>query len=61
MAFVETVYTRIPPLLQDVRARFAIWRRNRRTRRQLSDLPPWLLNDVGITPRQAREEARRMF
>ncbi len=61
MDIIETAYSRIPPLWQDARSRFAIWRRNRRTRRQLADLPPWLLKDVGITRRQAREEARRML
>lgn len=61
MTVIETLYTRFPPLLGLARKQVATWKRNRRTRRHLADLPPWLLKDVGITPRQAREEARRFF
>ena len=61
MAYSETVSTRRGSFFESAGKRLALWRRNWRTRRQLADLPPWMLKDVGITPRQAREEARRLF
>ena len=41
--------------------RIALWHRNRRTRRTLAQLPPALLDDIGITPFEARREAARPF
>lgn len=38
---------------------FALWHRRQRTRHQLLTIEEWQLRDVGITPRQARNEARR--
>ena len=61
MAYSETVATLRRSIFRSAGKRLAIWRRNWRTRRHLADLPPWMLKDVGITPRQAREEARRLF
>lgn len=40
---------------------FAKWDNHRRTRRDLSDLEPHLLKDIGLTPDQARQEAQRPF
>ncbi|NLS12695.1 DUF1127 domain-containing protein [Vibrio sp. SM6] len=41
--------------------RWVLYRRNARTRRQLHELPPHLLRDVGIEPHQVRDEVRRSF
>jgi uncharacterized protein YjiS (DUF1127 family) len=43
------------------RDKLALWWRNARTRDHLTRLPPHLLADVGLTPRQARTEAARAF
>ena len=61
MAYSETFSTRRWSIFRSAGRRLALWRRHWRTRRHLADLPPWMLKDVGITPRQAREEARRLF
>ena len=38
-----------------------VWTQRRRTRKTLSELDPHLLNDIGITPADARNEANRPF
>ena len=40
---------------------FAKWDTHRRTRRDLADLEPHLLRDIGVTPDEARREARLPF
>ncbi len=40
---------------------FAKWDTMRRTRKDLHDLDPHILRDIGITPDQARVEAQRPF
>lgn len=37
------------------------WSQNARTRRALAQLDGHLLDDIGVDPRAARREARRMF
>ncbi len=37
------------------------WLQNQRTRKQLADLPEYLLNDIGITKEKANQEVRRNF
>ncbi|WP_425358930.1 DUF1127 domain-containing protein [Antarcticimicrobium sediminis] len=37
------------------------WTLRRRTRTQLNRLSPYMLEDIGITPAQARKEAERPF
>ncbi|WP_299961851.1 DUF1127 domain-containing protein [uncultured Roseobacter sp.] len=37
------------------------WATRRRTRRALSQLENWQLDDVGLTPRVARTEASKVF
>ena len=37
------------------------WATRRRTRLALSRLEPWQLRDVGLTPREANLESRRVF
>ena len=39
----------------------ARWWRNARTRRQLADLPPHLLHDIGVSRDEAEREAARAF
>jgi len=37
------------------------WSERRRTRRELADLPPHLLRDIGMTQEAARAEAAKPF
>jgi uncharacterized protein YjiS (DUF1127 family) len=37
------------------------WRQNARTRHQLSELPDYLLDDIGVVRQQAQKEARKYF
>ncbi|MEM9638270.1 MAG: DUF1127 domain-containing protein [Pseudomonadota bacterium] len=37
------------------------WATRRRTRRALKQLTVWQLEDVGLTPRQAHDEASKVF
>jgi uncharacterized protein YjiS (DUF1127 family) len=37
------------------------WATRRRTRLALSRLEPWQLRDVGLTPKEADFESRRVF
>lgn len=39
----------------------ALWRSRARQRRALADLSPELLNDIGVSPRQAFLESRKPF
>lgn len=61
MAYLETDLTKNTSIFRTVVTRFAIWRRNWRTRQQLAELPPAMLDDIGVSPHQARKEARRLF
>lgn len=47
--------------LRRVAAALRVWILRRRTRKQLGDLDPHLLEDIGITQAQARTEANRPF
>lgn len=38
-----------------------LWQRRREERRQLSQLPEELLQDIGLTPEQVRVEAAKPF
>lgn len=53
------------PTLAIVAIEFAVcvtkWATRYRTRRALKQLTVWQLDDVGLTPRQARDEAARVF
>ncbi|XDA99735.1 DUF1127 domain-containing protein [Sulfitobacter sp. LCG007] len=57
--------TRSMPVLAVVAVKFAVvlskWTTRRRSRQALSQLAPWQLRDVGLTPGQAREEAAKVF
>lgn len=44
-----------------VAATLTLWLRNLATRRALAELPPHLLDDVGLSPAAARREAARPF
>ena len=37
------------------------WRRNAKTRKQLANLPVYLLRDIGLTEEQVRHEIRKKF
>ncbi|MDW6001685.1 DUF1127 domain-containing protein [Vibrio mangrovi] len=37
------------------------WRQNAKTRRQLSELPEHLLEDIGVTPEEAHKESQKYF
>ncbi len=37
------------------------WRQNYRTRKQLADLPPHLVKDIGLEPDQVNAELRKPF
>ena len=47
--------------LRKIIAALAGWRRRQRSRAHLARLEHWQLSDVGLTPRQARNEAARWF
>lgn len=53
------------PVLAGFAVRIAVmlttWDMRRRTRIHLRDLPPHLLNDIGLDPRTAHAEATRPF
>ncbi|MBW4708791.1 DUF1127 domain-containing protein [Roseobacter sp. YSTF-M11] len=53
------------PALAIVAVEFAVcvskWATRRRTRRALRQLTVWQLTDVGLTPRQAHDEAAKVF
>lgn len=39
-----------------------VWRADvQRQRRRLSEMAPWELRDIGLTPEQVREECRKSF
>lgn len=47
--------------LRRVAGALSVWILRRRTRKQLADLSPHLLEDIGLTQAQARAEANRPF
>lgn len=53
------------PLLAVISVKFAAcvtkWVTRRHTRLSLDQLDAWQLQDVGITPKSARDEARKVF
>ncbi|MEW9920764.1 DUF1127 domain-containing protein [Marimonas sp. MJW-29] len=53
------------PVAAQLAVKFAVlvttWATRRRTRLALSRLEPWQLRDVGLTPRDAYIESRRVF
>ncbi|MDF3413665.1 DUF1127 domain-containing protein [Sulfitobacter sp. M57] len=53
------------PVAAELAVRFAVlvtkWATRRRTRLALSQLEPWQLSDVGLTPAEARKEHHRVF
>ena len=53
------------PVAAQIAVKFAVlvttWATRRRTRLALSRLEPWMLEDVGLTPREADFESRRVF
>jgi len=53
------------PLAAQLAVNFAVcvtkWATRRRTRLALSQLEPWQLSDVGLTPDEAFDESRRVF
>jgi uncharacterized protein YjiS (DUF1127 family) len=53
------------PVVAQLAVKFAVcvttWATRRRTRLALSQLEPWQLSDVGLTPDEAFTEARRVF
>ena len=48
-------------LIKRIFCQIKLWDRNRKTRRQLEQLPTRLLNDIGVTQRQADAEAAKSF
>lgn len=56
---------RIVPTLAVIAVEFAVcmskWATRRETRRALKQLTDWELRDVGLTPRQAHDEAAKVF
>ncbi len=62
---MSTLNTRGMPIAALIAVKFAVcvtkWATRRRTRRVLAQLEPWQLRDVGLTPDQAKSEARRVF
>lgn len=57
--------TRSMPMVSVAALEFAVcvskWATRRRTRAALKQLTVWQLDDVGLTPRQARFEASKVF
>lgn len=49
------------PALRRIVVAMGHWTLRRRTRTQLNRLSPYMLEDIGITPAQARKEAERPF
>lgn len=48
-------------LLKTAFRRLRIGLARRRQRRALSELSPWQLRDIGVTPEEARREAEKPF
>ncbi|WP_419898277.1 DUF1127 domain-containing protein [Roseomonas sp. USHLN139] len=42
-------------------ARLVLWHRRSASRAWLSELPPERLRDIGLTPHEAAQEARKAF
>ncbi|WP_299404528.1 DUF1127 domain-containing protein [uncultured Roseobacter sp.] len=63
MAYLNEAKTM--PTVAIIAVEFAVcvskWATRRRTRRALKQLTVWQLDDVGLTPRQARNEAVKVF
>ena len=51
----------LPPILSGLIETMAVWIVRRRQRRALAELDEHLLNDVGLSPEQARREAAKPF
>ncbi|MCX7559904.1 DUF1127 domain-containing protein [Sulfitobacter sp. F26204] len=53
------------PIVAKLAVKFAVcmttWATRRRTRLALSQLAPWQLSDVGLTPDEAKTESFRVF
>lgn len=53
------------PFMAAIAVKFAVFvtksATRRRTRQALAQLEPWQLADVGLTPREARDEAIKVF
>lgn len=64
-ALATLTTSRSLPLLAVLSVTFAAcvtkWATRRRTRRALDTLEGWQLRDVGLTPRGANSEARKVF
>jgi uncharacterized protein YjiS (DUF1127 family) len=39
----------------------SIWKRNRTSRAKLSNLPDYILDDIGLTKQQAKKEEEKYF
>jgi len=48
-------------LVKEIYSYMKLALQNYRTRRHLSELPEYLLKDIGVTRAQARREARKSF
>ncbi|MEM8790117.1 MAG: DUF1127 domain-containing protein [Pseudomonadota bacterium] len=47
--------------ISELLAVFRVWAQRARSRRHLSDLPPHLLRDIGVTREEAEHEASKPF
>lgn len=48
-------------LVKRIYCQVKLWSRNQKTRRQLQQLPPRLLQDIGVSQAQADTEADKSF
>lgn len=47
--------------INSILSQMRLWRHNYRTRRQLAELPPHLLKDLGLEPDQVATEVHKPF
>ncbi|MEZ9501987.1 DUF1127 domain-containing protein [Vibrio sp. 10N.286.51.B11] len=61
-AIVDTNHSFLSSLsIKKFYSKLSLYFQNRRTRKQLSELPDYLLRDVGITSEQVEKELKKSF
>ncbi|MGF1764126.1 DUF1127 domain-containing protein [Aliivibrio kagoshimensis] len=48
-------------LVKNILTSVSVWKRNRTSRAKLSNLPDYILDDIGLTKQQAKKEVEKYF